>query len=845
MRDSNGRRGITTISSEASAPSATEPPRRARETLFKRGAPEAPLPAAVPPRTFIADESVTDDGPASHSPTIGAGKAVLDPVSLGASPGGPRYLPLRELGRGGMGRVDVVFDRWLGRTVARKSALAERNAPIIAAEAQICGQLEHPSIVPIYDVTHASDGTPSYTMRVVRGKSYRDVLLERDLPHGLGFAALLGVYRQVCLAVEYAHRRGVVHRDLKPENVVVGDLGEVYILDWGVARILPTSDLVLTLPEAVQLAIAGTPGYMPPEQVRGEPVTTGTDTYALGVILFEVLTGSLPFDDVNPHALADAVLRGAPPVPTDRSPYAPGAFDGLVRMCFDPQPSARPSARSLADAAEVFLDGERDRVERERDAAHFTEDALRASAEVAALIAEGAALEAEGQALLASLRPWQSAEEKAPAWAKLDAARRARHDSARALARAESGFSRALARVPDHPPAQRALAELYFREFERAEREGDATRAAQYEDLTRAYDDGRITALLAPEGILSIVGLGEACIRAFVSRGNRCVLGDARPAEARQTLPVGSYVVESRLEDGRLVRTPFVVRRAHRTTLALRVPKGDALPEDMCLVPGGTFAYVPPRSSERRPTPCATFALGRYPVTLREYAAFLEVCDDALRARVIPGANLSTPFLERRDGVWTTTESTLRPEGRLRVPPERELDIPTFGVTWFAARRYVEWARERSGRPYRLPTDVEWDKAMRGVDGRSFPMGDHLDFSFAKLRESRPETTQPEPVGAFPIDESPYGVRDLAGGVGDWTSTMVDGGPAPEPTDELEPTRAYRQAYWRGGNWGIAATGATALRYPLPCDHRTNGVGFRLALDIPMEQDSSIDVEPI
>ena len=118
---------------------------------------------------------------------------------------------------------------------------------------------------------------------------------------------------------------------------------------------------------------------------------------------------------------------------------------------------------------------------------------------------------------------------------------------------------------------------------------------------------------------------------------------------------------------------------------------------------------------------------------------------------------------------------------------------------------------------------------MRGADGRSFPMGNHLDPAFAKLRESRPEAAQPEVVGAFSLDVSPFGVRDLAGGMGDWTSTMVDGQPPPSLSDERADA-ADRQAYWRGGTWGTTAVAPRALRYTQLLRHRTGNVGFRVAL---------------
>jgi serine/threonine-protein kinase len=153
----------------------------------------------------------------------------------------------------------------------------------------------------------------------------------------------------------------------------------------------------------------------------------------------------------------------------------------------------------------------------------------------------------------------------------------------------------------------------------------------------------------------------------------------------------------------------------------------------------------------------------------------------------------------------------------------------------------VKWRSENDGVAYRLPSELEWEKALRGADGRRFAMGDHLDPSFAKLRESRPEASQLELVGAFPSDESPHGVRDLTGGVGDWTSTMVDAGP-PLALDDEGTAADARQAIWRGGSW--CTTGLTTQAADW-VSSRSAWVGFRLALSLDSQGSSELTVEPM
>src|SRR6185503_1514109 len=168
-------------------------------------------------------------------------------------------------------------------------------------EARIQAQLEHPAMVPVYEMGKTPDGGEYFTMKRVRGRTLADVLAE--LKEGAPETAartsqrrLLTAFSSVCLAVQYAHERGVLHRDLKPANLMLGDFGEVYVLDWGVAKLFGEADggeaIEDTGGEGVQTvagSIFGTPGYSAPEQVSGRPTDPRSDVYALGAILFEIL----------------------------------------------------------------------------------------------------------------------------------------------------------------------------------------------------------------------------------------------------------------------------------------------------------------------------------------------------------------------------------------------------------------------------------------------------------------------------------------------------------------------------------------------------------------------------
>ncbi|MGZ3454921.1 MAG: serine/threonine-protein kinase, partial [Polyangiales bacterium] len=295
------------------------------------------LPPTEVARTLLSDSAqvsavrAREDEAPDAVRVIGPDPALMD----------ERYIPVGELGRGGMGCVTEVVDRTLGRSVARKTLLGDASdggATLLVSEAQICAQLEHPAIVPVYDLG-ADGGRPYYTMRVVRGRNLREVLIEERRTR----AQLLGVLRQVCLAVDYAHSRGVVHRDLKPANVILGEFGEVYVLDWGVAHVLEGSDVHRTTEETFH---AGSPGYMAPEQIMGEAIDARTDVFALGVMLHEILTGVRPFDDRDVQSMHERVRRGilAPPSARRPSGEVPLVFDALVMACLTRERELRPAS---------------------------------------------------------------------------------------------------------------------------------------------------------------------------------------------------------------------------------------------------------------------------------------------------------------------------------------------------------------------------------------------------------------------------------------------------------------------------------------------------------------------
>jgi eukaryotic-like serine/threonine-protein kinase len=229
---------------------------------------------------------------------------------------GTRYELVSVLGRGGMGVVYLARDTALDREVALK--IFDRP-PGDANEARLIARLEHPGIVPVHDFGELPDGRLFYAMKLVRGDR-----LDRWMGAGRDIGERLGVFLRVCEAVAFAHAHGVVHRDLKPANVMVGEFGEVLVLDWGVATELRTAGSGVRSGDS----IVGTPEYMAPEQARGDAaVDHRADVFALGAVLAGIAAGSAPLAAIARKAQSqDAAARyqSVPALAADINRYLAG-----------------------------------------------------------------------------------------------------------------------------------------------------------------------------------------------------------------------------------------------------------------------------------------------------------------------------------------------------------------------------------------------------------------------------------------------------------------------------------------------------------------------------------------
>lgn len=312
-------------------------------------------------------DGLDDTIPASEPPTDIDGRPMRS--SRASIPPYERYRLGTELGRGGMGRVVEAFDTQLGRTVALKEVIpkGEGAAKRFAREVQITARLEHPAIVPLYDSGTTAEGLPFYVMRRVTGRPL-DEVIRRAGNLGERLVLLPNVLAAID-AVAHAHRRGVIHRDLKPANILVGELGETVVIDWGLAKVIGEDDREVR--DATRIPVAadslhtqigsvfGTPGFMAPEQVRGDELGTHSDVYALGATLYQLLAGGPPHAGTSATEVLEGTLKHEVVPLAETAPGAPVELVAIVHKALSFDPATRyANAGELAEDVRRFLAGQ-------------------------------------------------------------------------------------------------------------------------------------------------------------------------------------------------------------------------------------------------------------------------------------------------------------------------------------------------------------------------------------------------------------------------------------------------------------------------------------------------------
>ncbi len=534
------------------------------------------------------------NGPASIDPELRQALLALRPapaecdwlLGLASRPCAFRLIPrderfeLRgEIGRGGLGRVLEATDSQLRREVAVKLVLDGMSPEIterFIREAQITARLDHPNIVPVYDFDELPTADAGrklvLCMKRIRGRDLGTLLaaLEAGQEDAAPWtrARLLSLFQGICLGMAYAHSKGVIHRDLKPSNVIIGDFGEVLIVDWGLAKeqeeieddpkrkakiaLPPVPDAGLTLAGDV----VGTPAYMSPEQAAGRisEVDPRSDIYALGGILFAILAHRPPHAGKSTDEVLRSVLSGNVPSPSRvvaeahstevRAPVrlpdlVPPELEAICLKALAPRREQRyASARDLHDDIQLFLEGVKERERSLRLAEAAVEKAKASMERQTRLKQEAKVAAAEAKQAEKGVQPWDA--DKSALWKAQDRAKALHRETVEALAEANAALTLALGYERHHKEARRLMAELFWGKYLEAEERGDESAMLLHRRVVEQHNDGPLDALLKGDGTLTVRTRTYGC---------RC-LSDGRMVKPDEPAWLGYHPFSGRALDG-------------------------------------------------------------------------------------------------------------------------------------------------------------------------------------------------------------------------------------------------------------------------------------------------------
>ena len=799
-----------------------------------------------------------DAGPSTAPEAVPADPDDLELVKKIARGEALRFKAERFKRRGGMGLVagvhDLLLDRPLVRKRPRRKLRANHDWRAFVYEAQVTAQLNHPAIVPLFDLGFDKAGF-YYLMPRVEGTTLHEVLTrlateDEETIRRFPLTRLLHIFRTVCGAVAHAHGQGIVHRDIKPDQVLLGEHDEVLLTDWGLAaqmgRVrtehargtsIGASAGTIRSGQTVLDGVHGAPRYQPPERLeagRSIPAHYTQDVYSLGAVLYHLLTLRAPVDPPRDPGIPATdpgylvfirrqVARLEPPSRRSWSHTLDTVWDDICMRCLAVSPADR-----YGDAGELFRavedalsDADERRRNRER-AARALADGARAVRELDDVSESLFEARVTLRNLTATVAPFQRVQRRKELWAAEDEESRLARAESELLAEAERAYEVALTIDANNAEARASLADLYLDRVQGAEAAGDGPSAAYFHLRMGRFDDGTRASLLRRQARVRIEDLAAAAtvrVAPVIERERRLVPGEWRSwsedVDGPLLLEPGRHAIEIGAPGRATATYTLRLDPGESITLEPELPRSELVPEGFVYIPRGPCWLegdpLASGSGPKRRAQLGYFAMGIFPVTMAKYREFLVTLphDEAIR-RVPRDPVDDISLLEEDGGDWAIPAADSHGDP---VSP----DMPVLLVRAEDAEAYAAWLSRGSDRVYRLPTRDEWEYVARGGDGRVYPWGDYPEPTFCWGRDSQRGKPVPAYVGRCPEDCSPFGARDMAGGVGDWLADEFgDGG-----------------RNLGGGSW-FASTiyQRLARRFGLDATHRSAGVGFRLLLEL-------------
>ena len=746
--------------------------------------------------------------------------------NLKGIPNEERYEIKKTLGKGGMGVVLLARDNILQREVAMKlikgNNITDSSRYRFMREARVSGVLEHPNIITIYDISCLDD--LYFTMRMVGGVTLAHVIeeLRNKTEQSKEYTMIrrLEIMKNICYALEFAHSKKIIHRDLKPENIMIGEFGEVLVLDWGLAKKIGEEENTDSesgnefsldfADETAQGSIIGTPRYMSPEQAQGETKTIdeSTDIYSLGVILYELLALQPAFSAKNVLQLIDLVIN----TPAEKKRFncngevIPKELMAIALKAMAKQKFHRYlSVRELRDDLRLFAEGKSVNALRDNWFAKL-EKMIARNAAIAMVsfifiifIAWGyhfltihkASATAGEQALKIQKKYWvdevtKQVEFSQKRWQSLvaqrlqilDELRREQNKSSATKlltkatelnARIEEceqrieSLCKNVLNFSSNKKIQNILAQNYVDSAKRTFRERNYT---DFSTIREKVDNALKLNPQLKTATQNIQNYGTIFIANSIDEAVTLYrIVDKEGLFRLQNIPQITQNKSWELELGSYaLKTsqcffPFNVEA--QSELRLPIFRLQNQPENMVFIPGGKF-YVGARlfvDDYQQQVDVKPFFIDETEVTFGEYKKFFKALGTDQH---IPRVMLANSW----ESLW---------DDNLQLRFGLEDNTAVFGINYHAAKDYCKWRSRISGMRFDLPRVKEWEKAARGTDGRTFPWGEKQDPSLTNVAVNQ-QFGRVAKVKSFTYDCSIYGVYDMAGNVSEWTSTPTENG---------------------------------------------------------------------